>query len=579
MTDRSLVGRSPSPSPVARSAPSVPPAPPAPSGGLERCLAALADAADAADTLGLDTAGARATHADAIGRLGLTSEAYVLALIGGTGVGKSSLLNALAGESVSPASARRPTTESPIAWIPAEDRDELAPLLDWLGITDIRVHDGEGLRSVAILDLPDMDSTAASHRARVEALLPRIDGVAWVTDPEKYHDAALHDGFLRTWVPRLDRQAVVLNKSDRLDPRDLDRVRRDLERDVAQLRGHGSDPVAVLATSARPPDDGAPELDALRAWLAEGATAKSIVRGRLAATIVEHARRLADDAGIDPGGPSDPILDATARRAATDAATTAVLRAVDLVGLERQAVAATRARARARGTGPMGMLTSLVYRWSGRETRVADPEGFLVRWRDRASLAPAIEALRMGLQPSLAAAAPRVRPAVAAALEPTGLRRGLEGAVDAAIARRDRFEVPSSRWWSLIGLLQTITTAVIVLAVAWIVVWILARPAVDLVEVPVLGRVPIPLAALVVALVVGYVLARLVGWHAGWLGRRWAHRLRDEVSSAVEREIRDHVLGGLDRLEAALRDLVSSTRAVMAGCGDGELRARRPRDP
>jgi hypothetical protein len=54
---------------------------------------------------------------------------------------------------------------------------------------------------VAILDLPDMDSVVGSHRERVETLLPLVDAVAWVTDLEKYHDAILHDGFLRTWIP------------------------------------------------------------------------------------------------------------------------------------------------------------------------------------------------------------------------------------------------------------------------------------------------------------------------------------------------------------------------------------------
>jgi hypothetical protein len=80
--------------------------------------------------------------------------------------------------------------------------------------------------------------------------------------------------------------------------------------------------------------------------------------------------------------------------------------------------------------------------------------------------------------------------------------------------------------------------------------------------------VPIPLAVLVVALVVGYVLARLVGWHAGWLGRRWARGLRAGISSAVEREVADHALAGLDRLETARRGLAGSTRAVVDGCGE-----------
>ena len=53
---------------------------------------------------------------------GFPGDAYVLALVGGTGVGKSSLLNALAGGDVSPASARRPTTSEPIAWVPRTER-------------------------------------------------------------------------------------------------------------------------------------------------------------------------------------------------------------------------------------------------------------------------------------------------------------------------------------------------------------------------------------------------------------------------------------------------------------------------
>ena len=39
------------------------------------------------------------------------------------------------------------------------------------------------------------------------------------------------------------------------------------------------------------------------------------------------------------------------------------------------------------------------------------------------------------------------------------------------------------------------------------------------------------LLALLLAL--GYVLARILSLHAGWLGRRWANRLSDELSEAV----------------------------------------------
>ena len=102
---------------------------------------------------------------------------------------------------------------------------------------------------------PDLDSIEREHRERVEAMLPRVDAVVWVTDPEKYHDAILHDDFLGRVAARLDRQVVVLNKTDRLSADDAERVRHDLERDLARMAGGGGrgPRVRVLLASARAP--------------------------------------------------------------------------------------------------------------------------------------------------------------------------------------------------------------------------------------------------------------------------------------------------------------------------------------
>ena len=531
---------------------------------LEGCLATLLQAADAADDLGLATESVRGAHADATRRMGFPGDAYVLAFVGGTGVGKSSLLNALAGETVSAASVRRPTTSQPVAWVPADEREALAPLLAWLGVEEVREHGANDLGPVAILDLPDMDSVASEHRARVEAILPRVDAVAWVTDPEKYHDAALHDDFLRRWVPRLARQVVLVNKADRLGPDDGRQIRRDLEADLGVDRGAaGQPPVEVLLTSVVP----VPDLDGLRRWLSDGVAAKAIVRAQVAATVVALVNGLARDAGIDPRGPSTPFLDAKARAVAIDESTAAVLRAVDLQGLERQGEAATRARARARGTGPMGRITSLIYRASGRETRAADPGGYLVRGRDRGPLTPAVEAIRVALSAPLRSASPAVRPLLAAAVEPTELRRGLERAVDRAIGGLGPLDPPTSRWWSVIGLLQTLATAGIALAVAWIVIGILGGPAAGSVVVPIFGSVPTPFASLVAFLAIGYLLARLLGSHAGWVGRRWARRVRDRVATAVHDEVSQRGLAPLDALEDARNRLWTAATTVDRTCG------------
>jgi hypothetical protein len=527
--------------------------------GLERQLEHLDAAIDAAEALGIDVTAAERVRDDARGRLGFPADVYVLALVGGTGVGKSSLLNALAGREVSPASVRRPTTDEAVAWVPHEARTAVAELLEWLGIRIVEEHESRAATGVAVVDLPDMDSRESEHRARVEAILPRVDAVVWVSDPEKYHDAVLHDEFLRAWLPRLATQAFVVNKSDRLTTDGIDQIRRDVVRGlrhVPAVPGRGK--VPVLVTSAVGGADGLRELTA---WLAAGIETKRVVRARLTSAIVSAIDDLAAAGGVDPVVGARPFLDSDARTAAIASVTAAVLRAVDLPGLERQAVAATRARARARGTGPIGLVTSAIYRWSGREARVADPNAFLVRWRERSSLAPAVERLRTTVIEPVRVAAPQVRPALATAIDADRLRDGLEASVDRALDRHDR-AVPSSRAWPLLGMLQTLATAGVALSVVWIVVWILARPPVDLLDVPLLGAVPMPLVALAGSLLAGYLLARLLGWHAGWLGRRWSGRLRHEITAATERQLADGVLGGFDRLERARRALWAAARAA-----------------
>jgi hypothetical protein len=538
-------------------------------GGLGACIGRLDAAIAAATVLGLPTADAESIRAEAAERLGFPADAYVLALVGGTGVGKSSLLNALAGSSVSQASARRPTTDLPVAWVARSSKPDLAELLDWLDVApgDVREHDDEVLGSVAIVDLPDLDSIEPDHRERVEAILPQVDAVAWVTDPEKYHDALLHDEFLRRWIPRLDRQIVVLNKVDRLAIDDAERIRHDLERDLAAFKqaGRGQRTKVVLA-AARPSDDDAPpDIRELGGWLTEQVEAKQVVRARLGASISTAVLALARAAGIDPAVRAHPILDGTARRGAIDRATGELLRVVDLPNVERRAVAATRARARARGAGPVGWLTSGIYRLSGRQARVADPAAFLIRWRERGSLAPATEAVRGALNEPLRSAEPATRPVLAASVAPAGLEAGLAGAVDRAIALRGR-EVPTSGVWTLIGLLQTLATLALVFGTIWVILWVFVKFPADSVVVPVLGHLPVPFLFLTGALAAGYLIARLLGLHAGWVGRRWARRLAAEVRTNVEREVEASAFAGLDQLEATRRALWTAARGVGEDC-------------
>ncbi len=520
---------------------------------LSASLAALDDAVDAAGALGLDTSRARRVIADARQRLGFEGSAYVLAFVGGTGVGKSSLLNALAGGVVSAASARRPTTGTPVAWVAESAREETAALLGWLDVREIRDHSDGAFADVAILDLPDVDSTTLEHRARVDELLPRVDAVVWVADPEKYRDAVLHDEYLRRWAPRLARQLVVLNKADRIGA-DAERLREHL---AASLRAEGIENVGVAVTSAAPDGD----TRELRDWIVDGVEAKRVMADRIAAELQDASLDLATRAGVLSG--ATPLISTEQRAQVLADVTREAAAIIDLVGLERQAVAATRLAARPRGAGPFGLITTFIYRASGRDRVVADPEGYLRRWRERGTLARPAEPIRVLVGDILPRVPATARGAIASLIDAEELRTRLTSAIDAAVAARTAdVRAPTSVVWSVIGALQYVVTAGLLFAGLWIAAVFLLHAPFASVDVPVLGPIPTPLIVLTALLLAGFLLARLLGAHAGLLGRRWARRLRADLSRELEGRLRDVLFARLDTIDAA-RERIARARSTI----------------
>jgi GTP-binding protein EngB required for normal cell division len=518
-------------------------------GDLDRRLEALAEAAGLAEgrLSGDAVARARAVVAQAGERLGLGLESTVVALAGPTGAGKSRLFNALAGEELAAVGRRRPTTSAGQA---AVWGDGAGPLLDWLEIPRRHRLAPDGLDGLVLLDLPDFDSIETAHRVEVDRVVGLADLVAWVVEPQKYADAALHDRYLRPLASHAEAMAVVLNQADLLSPSDVEAWRADVRRRLAEDGVTGAPLVVVSAETGA-------GLDELRRLLAERVRARDAALARLAADVDDAVEPLA--AACDDGGAPGVQRDDRRRLAAAleDAAgVPAVLRAVEAAHRRRGALA----------TG-----------WP------------FVRWLKRFRPDP-LRRLRLPERPQPAVRTSLPRPTeVQTAQVATAARRladrAAEGlpepwprlARDAATARdeevADRLDravsgadlhVSRPRWWRAASLLQSGLAAAVLAGALWLVVLaVLGYLRVDeVVPLPEVYGVPIPTWLLVGGTLAGILLAFLARLVNGAGARRRARAAGRSLRAGVEEVGRELVIEPVEAELDAGRRLCEAVAAA-----------------
>lgn len=220
-------------------------------------------------------------------RLSYPEEVAVAAIVGGTGSGKSSLLNAITGIDIAETGGMRPTTSMPVAVVPTSVGEAMDGYLAMLGIEEVH-HVGPHDR-LCLIDMPDTDSVEVGHRLQVERLLPVVDAVVWVVDPEKYRDATLHREHIARLADGADRFVFVLNQADRVDDATRVTMRADLLQALAE---DGIDSPCLVVTAADPPSGPPIGIDELITAITDRVGSGDALRRKLVADLRRGVGRL-----------------------------------------------------------------------------------------------------------------------------------------------------------------------------------------------------------------------------------------------------------------------------------------------
>jgi energy-coupling factor transporter ATP-binding protein EcfA2 len=398
-------------------------------------------------------------------RLRMSADHTVVVLAGGTGSGKSSLFNRLAGADFSPVGVVRPMTRDAYACVWGVEG--AGPLLDWLGVADRNryarssaLDEGESsLGGLLLLDLPDHDSVLAGATGSVNRLVSLADLMVWVLDPQKYADAAVHSRYLVPMAGHSSVISVVLNQSDLLTPEQADDCVADLQR---LLEAEGLHDSQVLLTSTV---TGAGVV-ALRRLLTSTVSARRASAARISADVDAFAARFAPYAGpadVEGAGEHEDALVSALSQAAGVAGvgralqSTRELRAADYVGWPVSWLAGRMLRRDPVRKIQLGTL------WDELRGVTAGPAG-----AHKAEIDNAITALADEVAPGLPAPWPATARS-AARSQVDDIPAALGSVIASALPAENSVEP----WWRLVAAWQGLLLGAAAAGVVWLVALIL----------------------------------------------------------------------------------------------------------
>ena len=502
-------------------------------------------------------------------RLMLSSRHTVVSLAGGTGSGKSSLFNQLAGADFSTVGVTRPVTRAAHACVWGVSGS--GSLLEWLGVP--RRHRyarssalGSGEQSMSglvLLDLPDHDSVMGHATDLVDHLVGLSDLIVWVLDPQKYADAAVHRRFLVPLAGHSEVIAVVLNQADLLSAGQVEDCVHDLRR---LLDSEGLPDVQILVTSAK---NGA-GIEELRKLLIEAVTARKAAAARISADVGKVVAK------FEPYGAAEPAIEADPAGSAD----------VDQNHL-RPGTAAELAADFATAAGVSAIGDALR---SARELRAMDYVGWPVSWvAERLTSPDPVRKVRLGKlwdelrgvtagpsgaqQAEIDNALTKVADESVPALPKPWSRtvraaiRSRSADIPARIGDEIGAALPESavvdRWWRLVGVAQGLLLGCVLVGIVWAASLITLGVAHVGSGIPKLFSdpwlLPWAVALVVVGLAGGSLIARLCTRAVSQAAERETDDLADDIRGRLTALAGELVVGPaeseldeLDRFRAAL---------------------------